>query len=52
MENMLQMGRHYTVLMHARFIHGGIHQSSPRASGKLTLLAASALVPDKEDETV
>lgn len=52
MENMLQMGRHYTVLVCARFIHGRIHQSSPRASGKLALLAATALVPDKEEERV
>lgn len=52
MENILQMGRHYTVLVLARFIHGGIPQSSPRASGKLALLAAAALVPEKEDERV
>lgn len=52
MENVLQTGENYTVLVHARFIHGSIPQSSPRASGKLPLLAAAALVPDKEDERV
>lgn len=51
-ENILQMGRNCTVLVNARFIHGGIHQSSPRASGKLVQLAAAALVLDKEDKRV
>lgn len=52
MENILQMGRNYTVLGHARFIHGRTHQRRPRASGKLALSAAAALVLDKEDERV